>query len=65
MKITQIDVYQVNYKLLDQKYAWSRGHAVTAFVSTIVRISTDQGLKGYAELCPLILPLTVQPVEKK
>ena len=53
MKITQIDVYQVNYKLLDQKYAWSRGHAVTAFVSTIVRISTDQGLRGYAELCPL------------
>lgn len=53
MKITQIDVYQVNYKLLDNKYAWSRGHAVTSFVSTIVRISTDRGLKGYAEVCPL------------
>jgi hypothetical protein len=41
MKITQIDVYQINYKLLDRKYAWSRGHAVTSFVSTIVKISTD------------------------
>jgi len=53
MKITQIDVYQVNYKLLDQKYAWSRGHAVTSFISTIVKISTDEGLRGFAEVCPL------------
>jgi len=53
MKITQIDVYQVSYKLLDHKYAWSKGHAVTSFVSTIVRISTDEGVKGFAEVCPL------------
>ncbi|NQT81006.1 MAG: mandelate racemase/muconate lactonizing enzyme family protein [Candidatus Aminicenantes bacterium] len=53
MKITQIDVYQVNYKLLDEKYAWSRDQAVTSFISTIVRISTDEGLKGFAEVCPL------------
>ncbi len=53
MKITQIDVYQVSYKLLDQKYAWSRGHAVTSFISTIIKISTDEGLSGFAEVCPL------------
>lgn len=53
MKITRIDVYQVNYKLLDQKYAWSRGHEVTSFVSTIIKISTDEGLSGFAEVCPL------------
>jgi len=53
MKINQIDVYQVDYKLLDQKYAWSRGHAVASFVSTIIRVSTDEGLKGFAEVCPL------------
>ncbi len=53
MKIAQIEVYQVDYKLLDQKYAWSRGHAVTSFVSTIIRIGTDEGLKGFAEVCPL------------
>ena len=53
MKITQIDVYQVNYKLLDQKYAWSRGHEVTSFISTIIKISTDEGLSGFAEVCPL------------
>ncbi len=53
MKIAQIDVYQVNYKLLDQKYAWSKGHSVTSFVSTIIKISTDEGLSGFAEVCPL------------
>jgi L-alanine-DL-glutamate epimerase-like enolase superfamily enzyme len=53
MKIKQIDVYQVRYKLLDQKYAWSRGHSVSAFVSTVVKISTDEGLNGFAEVCPL------------
>jgi len=53
MKITQIDVYQVSYQLLDQKYAWSRGQAVTSFISTIVKISTDGGVNGYAEVCPL------------
>jgi L-alanine-DL-glutamate epimerase-like enolase superfamily enzyme len=53
MKIKQIDVFQVDYKLLDKKYAWSRAQAVTSFVSTIVKISTDEGLNGYAEVCPL------------
>lgn len=53
MKITRIDVYQIEYRLLDQKYAWSRGHAVESFLSTVVKVSTDQGLDGYAEVCPL------------
>lgn len=53
MKITQIDVYQVSYKLLNHKYAWSRGHAVEFFVSTVVKISTDEGFKGFGEVCPL------------
>jgi len=53
MKIKQIDVYQVSYKLLDEKYAWSRGHAVSSFLSTIVKITTDEGIKGFSEACPL------------
>lgn len=53
MKITHINVYQVTYGLLDQKYAWSGGHSVSSLVSTIVKISTDEGLEGYAEVCPL------------
>jgi L-alanine-DL-glutamate epimerase-like enolase superfamily enzyme len=53
MKITQIDVYQINYKLLDDRYAWSRGQSVESFVSTIIKISTDEGVKGFSEICPL------------
>jgi len=53
MKITQIDVYQVTYRLLDQKYAWSGGHSVSSLLSNIVKISTDEGLEGFAEVCPL------------
>jgi L-alanine-DL-glutamate epimerase-like enolase superfamily enzyme len=53
MTITRIDAFQVSYVLLDHTYAWSGGHAVTGFVSTIVRITTDEGLHGYGEVCPL------------
>jgi L-alanine-DL-glutamate epimerase-like enolase superfamily enzyme len=53
VKITKIDVFQVEYKILDLKYAWSRGHAVESFLSTVVKVSTDEGLEGYAEVCPL------------
>lgn len=53
MKITQIDVYQLNYKLLFDEYSWSRGQAVTGFLSNVVKISTDEGITGYGEVCPL------------
>lgn len=53
MKITQIDVYQLTYNLHDRKYSWSGGHAVTSFLTNIVRVSTDEGLSGFAEVCPL------------
>lgn len=53
MKIIQIDVYQIIYGLHDHKYAWSGGHSVTSFLSHVVKISTDEGLAGFAEVCPL------------
>jgi cis-L-3-hydroxyproline dehydratase len=53
MKITRLDVHQVSYRLLEDTYAWSSGHSVSAFISTIVRVSTDAGLTGYGEVCPL------------
>lgn len=53
MKITQIDVYQITYEYLGGEYAWSGGHSVSSLVSTIVKVSTDEGLKGFAEVCPL------------
>lgn len=53
MKIKQIDVYQVSYRLLDKQYAWSKGHSVSSFMSTILKITTDEGLTGFSEICPL------------
>lgn len=53
MKIVRIDLFQVKYRLLDKKYAWSRGHAVKDFLSSIVKVSTDEGIAGFGEVCPL------------
>jgi L-alanine-DL-glutamate epimerase-like enolase superfamily enzyme len=53
MRITAIDVHHIHYGLKDTRYAWSGGHAVTSFLSNIVKVSTDAGVTGYGEVCPL------------
>ncbi len=53
MRIKKIEVFQVNYGLQDKTYSWSGGHSVSLFTSDIVRITTDDGVKGYGEVCPL------------
>jgi cis-L-3-hydroxyproline dehydratase len=53
MKIQQIEVFQIPYRLLDEQYAWSGGHSVKSFISTIVKIVTDSGIAGFGEVCPL------------
>jgi cis-L-3-hydroxyproline dehydratase len=53
MQIARIDLFQIAYPLIDKEYAWSGGHAVTSFLSTIVKLTTDDGLSGFGEVCPL------------
>jgi cis-L-3-hydroxyproline dehydratase len=53
MIIQSIAAYQVDVPLKDGSYAWSEGKAVTSYDSTIVRIDTDEGITGWAEVCPL------------
>ena len=53
MKINRIDVFQKTYTLTEKVYAWSGGHFVNSLDSTIVKITTDEGLSGYGECCPL------------
>jgi cis-L-3-hydroxyproline dehydratase len=53
MKITRIEAFQVAYRLLDDRYAWSGEHSVRSFLSTIVKIGTDAGIAGFGEVCPL------------
>lgn len=53
MKITGLNVYQVDLPLKEGRYSWSNGNFVEVFDSTVLEIETDQRLKGYAECCPL------------
>ncbi len=53
MKITKLNVYQVDLPLKEGKYSWSNGNFVEVFDSTVLEVVTDEGLAGYAECCPL------------
>lgn len=53
MKITKIEVYQVDLPLHEVTYKWSGGKSVTVFDSTVVAVTTDTGLIGWGESCPL------------
>ena len=53
MRITGIDVYQVDLPLHEGNYNWSGGKSVTVFDSTVVRVRTDSGVEGFGEITPL------------
>ena len=53
MKIARIDVFQKKYTLANSEYAWSGGNAIYDLDTTIVKVTTDEGLFGFGETCPL------------
>lgn len=53
MKITGIQAYQVDLPLHEGSYNWSGGKSVQVFDSTVVKITTDEGVVGFGEACPL------------
>ena len=53
MKITAINVYQVDLPLKEGRYSWTDGKFVEVFDCTVVEIETDEGVSGYGEVCPL------------
>jgi len=53
MKITGIDVYQVDLPLHEGNYSWSESKSVDVLDSTVVLIKTDSGVTGVGEVCPL------------
>jgi L-alanine-DL-glutamate epimerase-like enolase superfamily enzyme len=53
MKITAVNVYQIDLPLKEGRYAWADGKFVEVFDSTIVRLDTDAGVSGFGEICPL------------
>src|SRR5271168_945875 len=53
MRITKIEAYRVELPLHEGSYKWSGGNAVAVFDATVVAVSTDEGITGYGEVCPL------------
>jgi L-alanine-DL-glutamate epimerase-like enolase superfamily enzyme len=53
MRITRIAAYRVALPLREGRYSWSGGKSVEVFDSTVVEVTTDTGLVGYGEVCPL------------
>jgi L-alanine-DL-glutamate epimerase-like enolase superfamily enzyme len=53
MKIRRIAIHQIDLPLRDGPYAWSGGNQVEVFDSTVVAVDTDDGLRGWGEVCPL------------
>jgi L-alanine-DL-glutamate epimerase-like enolase superfamily enzyme len=53
MKITAINVYQVDLPLKEGRYNWSNDNSVAVFDATVVEVETDAGITGYGESTPL------------
>ncbi|MDC0267894.1 mandelate racemase/muconate lactonizing enzyme family protein [bacterium] len=53
MKIDRIQMYQVDLPLKEGRYSWSGGKSVDVFDSTVLAITTNTGLTGWGEVCPL------------
>jgi cis-L-3-hydroxyproline dehydratase len=52
MKISRIDVYARTYSLVGGEYVWAAGLVLKSLDTTIVKITTDEGLSGFGETCP-------------
>ena len=54
MKIKRIDAYQITYKYAEKGvYSMSGSRSLESFPSTIVKLTSDDGIVGYGEVCPL------------
>ncbi len=52
MKISAISAYSVELALKEGAYSWGT-QSFPSFASTVVVVDTDEGLRGYGEICPL------------
>ena len=52
MKITGLNVYQIDLPMKEGSYSWSN-QSFPSFDSTVVEIKTNEGISGYGEICPL------------
>jgi len=53
MKIVRVDVYGYDLSYVHGRYVMSRGRVIDTLPSTVVRITTESGIEGFGEVCPL------------
>ena len=53
MQIIRVDVFSVELTYVHGTYVMSGGREINALASTIVRVTTDTGVQGFGEVCPL------------
>jgi L-alanine-DL-glutamate epimerase-like enolase superfamily enzyme len=53
VKITNIDVFNFDLTYVHGVYKMSGGRDVTSLPSTLVRVTSDAGVDGWGEVCPL------------
>ena len=53
MRITRVDVYDFELTYVHGAYVMSGGRVIDSLPSTIVRVTTDDGVQGWGEVCPL------------
>jgi cis-L-3-hydroxyproline dehydratase len=53
VKIKRVDVYNFDLTYVHGTYVMSGGRGIDSLSSTLVRITADDGLEGWGEVCPL------------
>lgn len=53
MKIKRVEIYNFDLTYVHGTYVMSGGREVTSLPSTLVRVTADNGLQGWGEVCPL------------
>ena len=53
MKIKRVDVYNFDLTYVHGTYVMSGGRTISSLPSTLVRVTADDGLQGWGEVCPL------------
>jgi L-alanine-DL-glutamate epimerase-like enolase superfamily enzyme len=53
VRIARVDVYGYDLTYVHGRYVMSGGRVIETLASTVVRITTDDGVEGFGEVCPL------------
>ena len=53
MRIKRVEVFNFDLTYVHGNYVMSGGRAISSLPSTLVRVTADNGLQGWGEVCPL------------